>query len=70
MKSELIIPFVKPETLRDLLHLLQGELATCEDHPATSDYRRGYESALRNMRDNLALWLPANAFPCGTPKAS
>jgi hypothetical protein len=45
MKSELIIPFVKPETLRDLLHLVQGQLDTYESHPAKSDYQLGYEVA-------------------------
>ena len=61
MKTELIIPFVKPETLRDLLHYLQGEVCSYEDGSAKSEYRQGYEGAVRTMRDNIALWLVADA---------
>lgn len=57
MKSELILPFAMPETLRDLMYFLQGQIAVQCEHPSNGDYQRGYEAALINMRDNLACWL-------------
>ncbi len=61
MKTEVTIPFIKPETLRDLFHYLQGEVSTYDDRSAKTEYRQGYEGAFLTMRDNLALWLIANA---------
>jgi hypothetical protein len=60
MKTQLTIPFLKPETLRDLFHHLQGEVCAYDDSSAKSEYRQGYEGAIRTMRDNLALWLLAD----------
>ena len=47
-----------PATLQDVIDYVQSELASFERDPADSDFQRGYECALRDMRTDLLGWPP------------
>jgi hypothetical protein len=48
--------YTNPVTLQDAIDYLHFGLATFEHDPADTDFQRGYEQALRDMRADLLGW--------------
>jgi hypothetical protein len=55
MQVALTFPHANSVTLQDVLNYMQSALSSFERHPSITDYERGYEAAIRDMRTDLHL---------------
>jgi hypothetical protein len=57
MKVTLNQPHTTSATLQDAINHLKTDLARFERYPADSDYQRGYEAAVRDLRNEFESWV-------------